>query len=323
MRNSVKWCAALAAVGTCTAVTSANEPILLNDGAITVTPAGDVTPFDQILPAGCADVYRNFDEPSDPPNYGTGWTISAGFVGCWGPGSKISVASDTTLCEIMVSATHVTGTNAYEVALWEDGGSVPGAMIASWDFTNIPQNQAGPTPLLVADASDICLEAGDYWLSFRTFGADSWGVLRWSSAGTSPLTSANYGCGGPWASSGSRDPGAWIVTGTDGCGGGGLTLIGEGDCPGRYSATARGATAGGPVAFLRSNSAGSFVIPGGACAGTQTGLGAPVTLVQIVNADANGLATVSGNVPAAACGVINVQAIDGTTCATSNVIVIN
>ncbi len=105
--------------------------------------------------------------------------------------------------------------------------------------------------------------------------------------------------------------------------GGGFSIDQSSGCPGNKSITATGATAGGPVAFIRSNNPGNFVIPGGACAGTQTGLAAPVTLVQIVNANGSGTAVLSGNVPAAACGVIEVQAVDGATCSTSNVITLN
>ena len=43
-------------------------------------------------------------------------------------------------------------------------------------------------------------------------------------------------------------------------------------------------------------------------------------LVARVMADANGIAQVSGNVPAIACGLVVVQALDITTCTTTNVV---
>lgn len=103
---------------------------------------------------------------------------------------------------------------------------------------------------------------------------------------------------------------------------GGFAINQSPGCPGNKTISATGATPGGPVAFLRSNNAGGFIIPGGVCAGTATGLAAPVTLIQIVNANGSGNASINGNVPQAACNRIHVQAIDGATCGTSNVIII-
>lgn len=101
---------------------------------------------------------------------------------------------------------------------------------------------------------------------------------------------------------------------------GGLSLTVTGSCPGQMSVAVSGATPGGTVAFIRAFGTGSCVIPGGPCGGTQLGLSCNgAALVGTDTADANGNASISGNAPAAACGRAFVQALDVTTCTTSNV----
>lgn len=102
--------------------------------------------------------------------------------------------------------------------------------------------------------------------------------------------------------------------------GGGLQLDIAGACPGVNTATVTGATPSGSVAIGFSATAGSFTIPGGfVCGGTVLGLGGTPTLAAVVSANASGTASLAGNVPAALCG-FSVQAVDLTTCATSNVV---
>ncbi len=99
-----------------------------------------------------------------------------------------------------------------------------------------------------------------------------------------------------------------------------VSLTTSGPCPGRITATASGATPGGNVGFARAMGVGSQQIPNGnPCAGTVLGLNQTATLVSVRNADGQGVATISGNVPANACGRVFLQAIDVTTCTTSNV----
>ena len=84
---------------------------------------------------------------------------------------------------------------------------------------------------------------------------------------------------------------------------------------------AQGATPNGLVGFAWSQSVGSFVIGGAACVGTTVDLVNP-NAIAVVSADANDNAAVlPGNgIPAAGCGVVNVQALDITTCTTTNVV---
>ncbi|MFG0331453.1 MAG: hypothetical protein ACF8PN_16310 [Phycisphaerales bacterium] len=98
-----------------------------------------------------------------------------------------------------------------------------------------------------------------------------------------------------------------------------FSLTVQGDCPGSTTLSVTGATPNGQVAFLYAFDQGSFVIPGGPCTGTQLGLDSSVQIGAVETADANGDASVTTNVPPAACGNVFVQAIDGGTCATSQV----
>lgn len=94
-----------------------------------------------------------------------------------------------------------------------------------------------------------------------------------------------------------------------------------GNCGSTMDLRASGATPGGPVAVIYSFGLGSYVIPGGPCAGTVLGLdGAGITLAAVLTADAAGFASHSAFVPPGACGVVFVQGLDVATCATSNVV---
>lgn len=106
--------------------------------------------------------------------------------------------------------------------------------------------------------------------------------------------------------------------------GAGLMLEITTSCPasGPATLTATGGS-GGTIGFVYTqNGAGSFTIPGGfTCAGTQLGLNPPVVLGGSASGDP---AVVNvGSVPGIACGNVTVQAIDASTCETSNVVVFN
>ncbi len=95
-----------------------------------------------------------------------------------------------------------------------------------------------------------------------------------------------------------------------------------GQCGGTMDFLVSGATPFGAVAYIRAFGLGSFVIPGGPCAGTALGLDSSATLALLTSADFNGDAPVSAPVPQGACGVVYVQALDVSTCATSNTLLI-
>ncbi len=99
-----------------------------------------------------------------------------------------------------------------------------------------------------------------------------------------------------------------------------FSLAVTGSCPGSMTATASGATSGGRVAFIRATGTGSQRIPpGNPCAGTTLGLDRTAVLVASPVANQQGVASITGNVPANACGRVFLQTVDISTCTTSNV----
>jgi len=102
-------------------------------------------------------------------------------------------------------------------------------------------------------------------------------------------------------------------------GGSGPTLAKQGTCPGPMTLRVDGATPGGPVAIVH-GPAGSYTRSGNPCNGIVLGISNP-TLGAIVGANGSGVATLSFNAPAGACGR-TVQAVDVNTCATTNTIIL-
>jgi hypothetical protein len=98
-----------------------------------------------------------------------------------------------------------------------------------------------------------------------------------------------------------------------------LDLSIAGSCPGTMTISATGATPGGRVRFLRATGTGNVVWPGGSCAGTPLGLDDSMRPLRSVAADASGVASFTLTAPAAACGVILIQALDAASCATGDV----
>ncbi len=103
------------------------------------------------------------------------------------------------------------------------------------------------------------------------------------------------------------------------CGACELELTGKGDCPGDYRLRITCATPNGDVCLFRSFNRGNFTLPTGPCAGTVLDLGPRVVLVGTFQADGDGTVIIGGTLPDAACGRLMLQAVDQTTCATSNV----
>jgi hypothetical protein len=98
----------------------------------------------------------------------------------------------------------------------------------------------------------------------------------------------------------------------------GVALAISGTCPGTVRLRVSDATPNGKVALGRSPKTGTFIIPGGACAGTKLDLDNPSKLA-IVTADGDGDVTLSRNAPPGACGVF-LQAVDLSSCGVSNVV---
>lgn len=107
----------------------------------------------------------------------------------------------------------------------------------------------------------------------------------------------------------------------DPCGGGGLTLVADGTCPGSISFSIDGGTPNGNAALVYGFGTGPTTIPPGRpCAGTSLDVGNPNLNFRTIQLNASGQARLTTPVPGAACDRVIVQAIDLTSCDTSNTV---
>jgi len=293
------------------------QPYTVNNGALTMVDRVVEVPTSGLVnPASCDLIFETFND-TFLPVYTSGWTI-----GLDGTDQEIAnpftLNEDSTLCEISVVAGHVLGDNLYIVSVHEDGGTVPGAILFDYQIADLGAF-GDPNPETVVDASNAQLDAGQWWVSLRRANAGTWGALCLS---TDPAYQsvpwafrANQGA---WTATQGQS-GAWRVTAE--AGGGGLDLAFSGNCPGTGTFDVTGATPNGNVALVYGFGDGPTTIPSTfPCAGTVLNVGNPNLDNRVVSADANGNATLSTFVPGAACGAVNVQALDVTTCAVSNVV---
>lgn len=97
-------------------------------------------------------------------------------------------------------------------------------------------------------------------------------------------------------------------------------LCADGDCPGYTIITISGATANGNVAVVASTKAGPFTNPNNPCIGITIDLSPPFLpgFPMTLKASAQGKIRLTGTVPKALCGKLLLQAVDLTTCTTSN-----
>lgn len=100
---------------------------------------------------------------------------------------------------------------------------------------------------------------------------------------------------------------------------GGPNLSITGACPGAKALSVSDATPNGPLAVVQ-GSAGSFVIPGGSCAGLELGIAAP-TLAGVFTASPTGTLNLNFNATAGMCGR-TVQVVDLTMCLASQTAVL-
>lgn len=97
-----------------------------------------------------------------------------------------------------------------------------------------------------------------------------------------------------------------------------------GPCPGLKTITVTGCTPVVRVYFIHAANTGSWTVPvGQLCAGAVTGLAAPVVVAGYLPSDSFGNVTTSANIPAGVCNNRYLQVVDGATCITSNVVLIN
>ncbi len=101
----------------------------------------------------------------------------------------------------------------------------------------------------------------------------------------------------------------------------GVSLRVTGTCPGQITLSWNGATANRQMGIVFSRSTGSYVIPGGPCAGTQLGLGTnQLQLARTIGTGSNGSGQVNGNIGTGACGGYLQLVVVDSPCDTSNVV---
>jgi hypothetical protein len=99
-----------------------------------------------------------------------------------------------------------------------------------------------------------------------------------------------------------------------------LDLLVSGTCPSHTMTVAR-VTPLGLVAPLHANGVGNILVPNDLpCAGTLLGLNNSASLGVLVTANAAGTATYSANLPPRVCGNVFLQALDLSSCGTSQVV---
>ncbi|MFW5652761.1 MAG: hypothetical protein ACOC0P_01845 [Planctomycetota bacterium] len=95
----------------------------------------------------------------------------------------------------------------------------------------------------------------------------------------------------------------------------------SGNCPGTGTFEVFDVTPNGSVALVYGLGTGPTTVPSGfPCAGTVLDVGNPNLDFVTFSVDANGNGSFQTFLPAVACGSINVQALDLTTCGVSNVV---
>lgn len=99
----------------------------------------------------------------------------------------------------------------------------------------------------------------------------------------------------------------------------GLSLEVNGDCPGTIFVSWSGATPNSDMGVVFAYNEGSFVVPGGPCAGTELGLGRGGLRLATVLDSGSGSGRAEGRVVACACGGFLQLIVVENPCTTSNV----
>lgn len=208
----------------------------------------------------------------------------------------------------------VVGNDVNQLGTWVQFGS--GTVMAAGANlpTNVPLTGSNPV-FLAGQTYGIYVQVVNY--------ATIVGSLLYTNGGPTTYTGTHcslttyYGKGDGLTSStfSPREFNGTLHTAASGPGG--PTLGKSGTCPGSMSVHVAGCTPGGGVAIIYGQ-AGSHVKGGAVCNGTVVRITRP-TLCSVLNADASGNAGKTFNAPPGACG-LTVQAVDISTCATSNTV---
>jgi len=192
----------------------------LNGGRTTVllkAPSQIVTPA-KLPSAGLVTIYSNLGTGNNVYNSGAG----SGVLGKSVPGmpfpewlgNAFIPTADHSVTEVQVGVTYVQGPNTVILSLNADNGGVPGNVLRTWTFSNLPafgtcctlQTAMLKTPLPVAKGTM-------YWVVLRTLTTNqgTWDVWNDNFKGTQGTFSNNIGSG--WVQGGIQTQGAFGVFG--------------------------------------------------------------------------------------------------------------
>ncbi|HUE23205.1 MAG TPA: choice-of-anchor R domain-containing protein [Bryobacteraceae bacterium] len=167
------------------------------DGAVLSTTAPkastaipDANPAaEEALPDGVTLIYTNLGTGTSVYNAGTGWTEAGAEANDYPLAEAMAFTlgsdppNDYILVRIDMGITYLQGTNGMNLILAEDNGGVPGTIIYSTSFTNLPDFGTCCTlqtaKLAPTKSSYVALKAGQqYWL--YPLPADTTTYLIWN-----------------------------------------------------------------------------------------------------------------------------------------------
>lgn len=249
--------------------------------------------------------------------FNTGRTV--GTTSGWEVYQPFMLNADFTLCAIATDGWYVTGTpDTFRGSIFPDNAGTPDINneLTGADFRLLG---SGSPHFVKLPVDPICLQANTlYYFGARATG-DHWSAIYRDTVNGGSLMSSFSISGGNFGTRYTAPPICLQLFGDQGCGGSGPSLRLSGQCPGTVTVAWTNATPNTQMGIVFANNTGSFVIPGGPCAGTALGLGsAGLQLVNTVSTG-SGSGQVNGQAGTAACGHYLQLVVLGSPCATSNV----
>ncbi len=130
----------------------------------------------------------------------TGWTVSGSTSP---PGLSTSANEFTALVtgsvsQIDVAVGWVTGTNGATVSFWTDNSGTPGAMLGSWDISNLPTFGTCCSFSTISGISGINVSAGQNYFLLLSAPSDTWDAWNFNSTGDKGLVVQSTDGGATW-----------------------------------------------------------------------------------------------------------------------------
>ena len=128
-------------------------------------------------------------------------------------GGSFTPSADYTLDSISAALTHSAGTNAIDLSLMSDDAGVPGAVIESWSFVNLPQFGTTNTALAAGSSTlhPLLMAGTPYWVVASAGAADSDMGFNLNTLGQKGRA---FKYGGSWTFDGTSNAPAFQVEGT-------------------------------------------------------------------------------------------------------------